>query len=188
MQRWVAQCSPGHAKQNLKLSNCASLSLLQPESKSLNGYKQLCQFVSVCSRQTNPRELDHAASRAHLMLPPCSAGGFSRNLPATTVFFSHTKSASYSAKQYFPLTRNQPASQPASRTRPELLIPSRNFRFKIASKVLDVLDGWYIFVSTTSTKFTNLVQFDRHLISAWIFLPQTPIYYYYYYLRKNWPL
>ena len=45
---------------------------------------------------------------------PCSAGGFSRNLPATTVFFSHTKSASYSAKQYFPLTRNQPASQPAS--------------------------------------------------------------------------
>ena len=45
---------------------------------------------------------------------PCSAGGFSRNLPATTVFFSHAKSASYSAKQYFPLTRNQPASQPAS--------------------------------------------------------------------------
>ena len=47
-------------------------------------------------------------------LMPCSAGGFSRNLPATTVFFSHAKSASYSAKQYFPLTRNQPASQPAS--------------------------------------------------------------------------
>ena len=35
------------------------------------------------------------------ILPPCSAGGFSRNQPAATVFFSHTKSAS------------QPASQPA---------------------------------------------------------------------------
>ena len=56
----------------------------------------------------------HRTHRHCTRLPPCSAGGFSRNLPATTVFFSHAKSASYSAKQYFPLTRNQPASQPAS--------------------------------------------------------------------------
>jgi len=53
-------------------------------------------------------------SAKNVEMKPCSAGGFSRNLPATTVFFSHAKSASYSAKQYFPLTRNQPASQPAS--------------------------------------------------------------------------
>ena len=50
---------------------------------------------------------------------PCSAGGFSRNQPATTVFFSHAKSASHSANSIFLSHEiSQPASQPASRTRP----------------------------------------------------------------------
>jgi len=48
---------------------------------------------------------------------PCSAGGFSRNQPATTVFFSHAKSANNSANSIFLSHEiSQPASQPASRT------------------------------------------------------------------------
>jgi len=71
-------------------------------------------LVNKRSQTKQRRHPDARVSTLEARCLPCSAGGFSRNLPATTVFFSHAKSASYSAKQYFPLTRNQPASQPAS--------------------------------------------------------------------------
>jgi len=52
---------------------------------------------------------------------PCSAGGFSRIQPATTVFFSHAKSAQPPANQpansiFLSREISQPSSQPASRT------------------------------------------------------------------------
>jgi len=55
---------------------------------------------------------------------PCSAGGFSRIQPATTVFFSHAKSAQPPANQpansiFLSREISQPSSQPASRTSPK---------------------------------------------------------------------
>ena len=54
-----------------------------------------------------------------LMLMSCSAGGFSRILPATTVFFSHAKLAQPPANQpansiFLSREISQPSSQPAS--------------------------------------------------------------------------
>ena len=56
------------------------------------------------------------------ILTLCSAGGFSRIQPATTVFFSHAKSAQPPANQpansiFLSREISQPSSQPASRTR-----------------------------------------------------------------------